>query len=104
MQRERALMANSTACLLITGNAPGQSQANRANIRIRRRAEFHRATTKNLRLGAELNVNFEPDHRLVFRQNALGERTCGHVLIVVWLVPCMKTPWLHRQTSTEPRP
>jgi hypothetical protein len=51
----------------------GQPQANGANVRVRRCAEFDRAAAKYLGLRAELNVYFEPNDRLVLREHIVGD-------------------------------
>ena len=51
---------------------PGQAQADRAHLRVRRRAEGGGAGAEDLALGQELGVDFESDDRLV-----IGD---GHVV------------------------
>ncbi len=59
-----------------------QPETNRTYIGIRRRPKLHRAATKDLGLGPELNVYFEANHRLVLGQNAFSGGARGHVPIV----------------------
>src|SRR6185312_11257974 len=51
--------------------------------RIRRIAKLVGASTENLACGQQLNVDFQPDYRLIFRTLVLRKRRrCGHILIV----------------------
>ena len=43
---------------------PGQSEAHRTHVGVRRRPETGGATAEDLRVGEELRVDLEPDHRL----------------------------------------
>ncbi len=52
----------------------GQAEANRAHIRIGRRAEAGGASAKNLGSRGELDVNLQPDHRFIFRNRIEGRR------------------------------
>jgi len=62
------------------GQGPGQAETHGAYGGIRRRAKLDRTTTEDLRLRAELHVHFEPNDRLVFCQDVLGDG--GHFPIV----------------------
>ena|SRR5689334_8887842 len=46
-----------------------QSQAHRADVRIRRRAKLRRASAKRLRDGEQLDVYFQADYGFVLRAN-----------------------------------
>ena len=59
------------------GQGAGKSQADRADIGVGRIAEMRGAGAKDLGRGQELDVNFEPDDRLVFREDLLGKRWNG---------------------------
>ena len=79
-----ASTANSTARRFSTGNAPGQAQAHRADVGVRRIAEAGRAAAENLGARQELDVDFQSDDRLVpgLRRDRSFRRG-GHVLIIV---------------------
>ena len=54
-------MMRRIASRLGTGSEPGMAQADRADVRVGRRAELVAAAAEHLRLGAELDVALEPD-------------------------------------------
>ncbi len=56
----------------------GQSQANGADVGVRRRAKVIGAAAKGLGGGQQLYVNFESDHGLILGQDIRGDRSCGH--------------------------
>jgi hypothetical protein len=51
-------------------------------MRIWRRAELYRTTTKDLRFRGQLHVYFESDYGLVLCQYRVGNCASGHVSIV----------------------
>ena len=69
-ERERRRgCAKSTAARFSTGSAPGKPEADRADVRVRRRAERRAAAAEDLRRGQELRVNFQADDGFVTRSS-----------------------------------
>jgi predicted transcriptional regulator len=59
-----------------------QTQAYWAYIGVRRRSELHWATAKYLCLGAQLNVDLQPNYWLIFRPDRFGDGGSGHASIL----------------------
>jgi hypothetical protein len=64
IQRHRRQRGELHGFLVQHGQSPRQSQAHRANVRIRRIAKPRRAGAENLGHRQQLDVHFQPDHRL----------------------------------------
>ena len=73
MDRERGFRGHGDHFAVQHRQRAGQPQADRAGVRIRRVPEPRRARTEYLRLGLQLDVNFEADHRFVFGANFVGK-------------------------------
>ena len=67
VQRHRALHRQFHGFPAEDRQSAGQSQAYGTHIGIGCGAELHRATAEDLGARAQLHVHFQPDHRLVFR-------------------------------------
>ena len=66
-------MASSTARLFKTGRVPGSPSANLADVRIGRIAEAGRAAAEDFRFRQKLDVDFQSDDGLVFRERFPGD-------------------------------
>ena len=62
-----ALMASSTATPVQHRQRARQAQAHRTNIGVRGRAETGGASAEDLGRGRQLDMYFQSDHRLIFR-------------------------------------
>ena len=98
-----ASVANSTAFRFSTGKAPGQSQAHRADIRVRRIAKASRAGAEDLRRRQKLDVDFESDDRLVGGVGGDGS-VDGGTCVRQWLVVSDQIEiWIEKITQIDLR-
>ncbi len=74
MQCERSANAQFHGAAIQHRKRPGQAEAYRTRVGVRRIAEARRARAEGLGRGLQLHVDFEPDDRLVTRQD-LGRDT-----------------------------
>ena len=65
IQRQRGSYAHLDRAFVQNGQRAGQTEADRANIGVRRVAEPRRAATENLGLGQQLRMDFQADHGLI---------------------------------------
>src|SRR5258708_14450690 len=68
MQREGSPGSHFDRALVEQRKRTWKAEAHRAGVGIGRVAETCRAATENLRLGQQLDMDFQPDDRLVFRE------------------------------------
>src|SRR6516162_10604167 len=68
IQRQRGSYAHLDRAFVQNGQRAGQTEADRANIGVRRVAEPRRAATENLGLGQQLRMDFQADHGLILSE------------------------------------
>src|SRR5438132_1419602 len=76
IQGERGTHGHFDGALVHDGESSRQAEAHRADVGVRRIAEPRRAAAKDFRSGEQLDVDFQADDRLVFREHIRRERSC----------------------------
>ena len=76
IQGERGTHGHFDGALVHDGESSRQAEAHRADVGVRRIAEPRRAAAKDLRSGEQLDVDFQADDRLVFREHFRRQRSC----------------------------